>query len=520
MSGYHKNRQVCAIQRICISDKKRARKQKSKEYNVCTGWTQEWVYPEELRTRLDIREVVRGPFLSAKLLQTRPYVNISPFQAKEMFHCARRGIPDAWREYLASRGYCGETEARVVQKNSIPSYVRYLATDRLWNDLGLPFTQGIPDPWKTGSYRLGAVKRRRHISRKRIVTQVANNYDADDEAETEYAAARSYHKSVKEYAGNGKCCLDEGQGESNLPLSKKEAIQIEHASKSNEKNAHEKIACQFKPPLSSKISGKSKVTGSTTKKIKEIRKELVRSKQVTLKGKPLVPVQGKSPRKPFDHSNLKRTVRKNVQTDLIKQTNRSSRAVRALPNVKCALQNHDHPNVPHFSACTNLLEKLDMSQRVLCKNCESMYRENDSLNFALDTQNRPRSHKVNGEGNIYKRTKLKICGCFQKTKQRFESLNYRKPVGGRHGTVDGQHLKLVCCRCHCPYLRITSSRARHCDRGTSGKTRRDRRIAPRERRRISKCTATRKRSGNRADSENRRGTRFENKVYASNSDLG
>ncbi|XP_076228095.1 uncharacterized protein LOC116433934 [Nomia melanderi] len=517
MSGYHKKRQVCSIQRICVSDKRRVRKQKSKEYNVCTGWTQEWVYPEQLRTkaRLDIREVVRGPFLSAKLLQTRPYINVPSFQAKETFNRARRGIPDAWREHLASRGYCGDTEARVLQKNSIPSYVRCLATDRLWNDLGLPFTQGIPDPWKTGFHRLGAAKRRRHVSRKRIVTRAASNYDADDEAETEYAAARSYRKSVKEYAGNGECCLGEGQGESNL-LSKKEAIQtIEHASKNNGKNAHEKIARH--KSLSSKISGKSKDIGPT--EVKEIRREPVRSKRVTLKGKPSVPVRGRSPRKPFDHSDLKRTVRKNVQIDLIEQTKESSGTARTpgVTRCRCASQDHGHSDAPRFSACTNLLEKLDMSQRVLCKNCESMRREDDS-NF-VNTGSRPRSHKVIESGKIYKRTTLKVRGCLRTTKQRFESLNYRKPVGGRHAVADGD-LTLVCCHCDCPYLRIAGSRASNCDRGTSGKTRRDRRTGPRERRRISKCTTTRKRRGNRADSENRRGTRVANKVCASNSDLG
>ncbi|PBC26175.1 hypothetical protein APICC_09519 [Apis cerana cerana] len=164
-------------------------------FNICTGWTQEWISSKKLQKdkHLDIQEIVRGPFSSPRLLKTCPLIVFSscPQQNEniEKNYCnIRRGIPDTWKEYLACKGFCNTIEKYILQKNLISSCVRYFATDKIWTDTGLHFTQGIPDPWKCKSLTTSQCIKypRAQYSRAKNIcsTRKANTYDGDDEAKT------------------------------------------------------------------------------------------------------------------------------------------------------------------------------------------------------------------------------------------------------------------------------------------------------------------------------------------------
>ncbi|XP_076653524.1 uncharacterized protein LOC143359470 [Halictus rubicundus] len=527
-SGYRKRRQAYCIQRTSVQGRKRVRKHKPNEFKVSTGWTQEWVSPDQLQrnTCVDVRDVVRGPFFSPRLLRTQPRIDRSNPDPNENINYARRGIPDAWREYLASRGHCAATEARVLQKNLISSYVRCLATDRLWNDLGLPFVQGIPDPWKSWSSRLRAVKRprRRHSFRKNTIAQIVNNYDADDEAETEYSVAR-HTKCTKQYSGEMKDLPCTVQHESNLLPMDEETVQTDRTLKCVRKGKQNKIDHNSKSPIISR-----KNSNTTAARGKKISKEFDRNRPVTLERGSLVSDEKKPLKKVLSPSYMKMTAKKRVQTDLTEKGNDGVRTVqpRVLQNFvccRCKLQDHIGPNVQHFSNYASLLNEADVSQRVLCKNCEDSYRGNNSRRGDLTTdivnacepipKSCPGRRKITECGKIYKRTKLKFHGCVRKTKQQFEHFSCPRRMEGAN-LIDDRDLKLVCCRCDCPYLRIASPDPIERKTGgsdkPSGRTQRDRHIGQRERKRISKSVVTRKHGSNRNDSENRCKTRAENKA--------
>ncbi|XP_076287467.1 uncharacterized protein LOC143212510 isoform X2 [Lasioglossum baleicum] len=509
---------------------------KLNEFKVSTGWTQEWVSPEQLRSNnacCDVRDVVRGPFISPRLLRTQPYIVRWHPDTNENINYARRGIPDTWREYLASRGHCGATEARVLQRNLISSYVRCFATDRLWSDLGLPFVQGIPDPWKNLSSRLRVVKRprRQHACKKNGIVQIVNHYDADDEAETEYSIAKHW-KCTKQKGDEMKDLPCTVQHESNLPPMDEEPVQTDqHISKCNTKGKQNQIdqvtGCHN--PKSPIVSRKNSSTRAEREK--KIPKECVRNKPVTLERESVVPDEKKPLKKVLNPSSKKTTVNKRVETDPIEKGNAGVCAVQSemLRNFvccRCKLQDYISPNVQHFPNYANLLNEANVSQRVLCNNCEDVFRGNNPRRGDLATdilnacepipKDLPRRQKFSECGKMYKRTKMKFHGCVRKTRQQFEHFSCPRRMDEGANLIDDWDLKLVCCRCDCPYLRIVSPDSINRITGgsdrLSGRMQKDRRIGARERRRISKSTVTRKHGSNCNDPGNRCKTRAENKA--------
>ncbi|XP_066591957.1 uncharacterized protein [Prorops nasuta] len=121
-------------------------------------WSLRWASLSEIGQGelLKIREVVHGPFLHPKLLQTLPTVVTESPEKSEITNSScckyqslnRRGIPDPWNECMILQGFCNEKDCVLLQRNCVPHCWRLTITNELWNKLGLPFVQGIPDPWK------------------------------------------------------------------------------------------------------------------------------------------------------------------------------------------------------------------------------------------------------------------------------------------------------------------------------------------------------------------------------------
>ncbi|XP_033331266.2 uncharacterized protein LOC117223196 [Megalopta genalis] len=451
---------------------------------------------------------------------------------KEDINYNRRGIPDAWREYLASRGHCGATEARVLQKNLIPCYVRCLATDRLWNDLGLAFVQGIPDPWKDLFCLQG------NACKKKSTPQIANNYDADDEAEMEDFVT-SYCSSAKQHGGGTRDHPYMIQGESNLPSYDVKTFRTEEHISSDARGKQNKInqVTVGQSPKSPTSSIRVKNVGTIADGANKIQKERVRNKRVVVRGKSFAHGEKKLSAKTLNLTVTKPTVKERIETNLIEKTNQDvcvvqPKMMRNFTSCSCKLQNLIDSNVQRFPNCTSLLNEVNVLQHVLCKNCEDVYHGNNprrpdpATNIINASGPIPkccsRRQKIVEYGKMCKHTRLKLRGCIQKTKQQFDNFSCPRQLEGEDVIVN-QDLKLVCCRCDCPYLRIASPNP--IDRKTDSNDRQscrmqnNRRIGPRERRRISKYVATRKHGSNCNDSENRSRTRAENKANVSRRDL-
>ncbi|XP_033217268.1 uncharacterized protein LOC117173024 isoform X2 [Belonocnema kinseyi] len=113
------------------------------------NWNHSWAAPNQiyLNDFFAIRDVVPGPFTSPRLVKVTPFVGNSNKEFKKVDRI-RRGIPDAWSEYLTVNGLSSETDKSIIKKELTLSYDNIKVTDFVWNELGLPLTQGIPDPWK------------------------------------------------------------------------------------------------------------------------------------------------------------------------------------------------------------------------------------------------------------------------------------------------------------------------------------------------------------------------------------
>ncbi|KAG7209082.1 hypothetical protein KM043_015233 [Ampulex compressa] len=123
------------------------------EPEIRIGWRQEWTSPERLEENgsVRIRDVVRGPFQTPRLLKARPFFAASTKNEgigaiSDRKQTLRRGIPDTWSEYLAIQGHCDTRDTKFLQENGIPCCTRCHVTDIIWKRLGVPLTQGIPDP--------------------------------------------------------------------------------------------------------------------------------------------------------------------------------------------------------------------------------------------------------------------------------------------------------------------------------------------------------------------------------------
>ncbi|KAL2732300.1 hypothetical protein V1477_014541 [Vespula maculifrons] len=127
------------------------------ECKIYTGWQHEWISPKRLNRihPIKIREVVRGPFYSPKLLKISPLVSISSCEGScntTRYRKTYGGIPDPWKECLAIRGYCSKEKYDQILKSSCVSRcMRFWITETVWKKMGLPFIQGIPDPNKDSS---------------------------------------------------------------------------------------------------------------------------------------------------------------------------------------------------------------------------------------------------------------------------------------------------------------------------------------------------------------------------------
>ncbi|KAI4499572.1 hypothetical protein M0802_005468 [Mischocyttarus mexicanus] len=129
-----------------------------KKFNECkihTGWKQEWVSPKRLNDKnpMKIREVVRGPFYSPKLLKITPFVSYSfDKHSCDATRCMKKtygGIPDPWTECLAIKGYCNNDKySKALKSSCVSSCMRFWVTKAVWTKMGLPLIQGIPDPDK------------------------------------------------------------------------------------------------------------------------------------------------------------------------------------------------------------------------------------------------------------------------------------------------------------------------------------------------------------------------------------
>lgn len=149
--------------RSCESRRRRGQPQSTrgirKRCRIRAGWRHEWIPRTELPSRsvLAIREVVRGPFSSPRLIGASPYVLVSSKCKKKKRSACRltercprikRGIPDPWAEYLAYRGFCSKDDRRTVRRDINLGCKNIYVTATVWKNLGLPLGQGIPDPWK------------------------------------------------------------------------------------------------------------------------------------------------------------------------------------------------------------------------------------------------------------------------------------------------------------------------------------------------------------------------------------
>ncbi|XP_076627750.1 uncharacterized protein LOC143344981 [Colletes latitarsis] len=481
LARYIKNRLGCPVKRIQYEGKKRIRTRESSEFKICTGWTFEWTSPNRIRKNkgLNVREVVRGPFVSPKLLKTHPFLAVSSCYAQDDLDCIRHGIPDTWRENLASRGYCGVTEARVQQKNLISRYVSCLATDRLWNELGLPFAQGIPDPWKCRSFPRGRCighSRRRNTCNRKTSTRIASNYDGDDEAEIEHSA-KSHCQFNEQYVDGKKDLSQDGTQR-----------KLEDTLKKIKKNK-EKIV---DPSRRRELDTVTKEPKKMAANIRETRERITSRRK--------------------EKANLNTNAEK--ATEYVQTVQ-----IRKSPNTACCnckLQNYVDSNVPCRKA-------TNVSECVLCQNCENVYRQGcpQRLDFAARTVDFcvPDPSNVARKRTISKRARHKLCVCFQKARHRIEQLNGQN-------YVNEKDMELVCCQCNCPYLKIASIYANVIDRNTRPCALKKSPNGPqekqntkrRERRkdRVSECPAAwKQRSSVVHDSENCRCTYVENKTVVS-----
>ncbi|XP_026671331.1 uncharacterized protein LOC113464644 [Ceratina calcarata] len=458
-------------------------KERNKGYNpkVCLGWTQEWMSPRRIGRNkfLNVREIVRGPFSSPKLIRTRPFVSCTSGQQFRTISddcCSvRRGIPDAWREYLACRGLCGTAEITVLRKNLIPSCIRSIATDRLWNEAGLPLIQGIPDPFKSKSVRhcnSNKYLRQRRSRSKYFYSRTGYVYDGDDEAEIERGAECQFNK---------KGLLQKKQKELNL-------TERESPSKRDKKDDLTVLKDEKTLVTSNKIAELSqsrkrkgddaeKKTNST--KI-ELRPTIRRTPEKAHVHNPKVSL----PKKREGASNVK----KKIQTEVMKKTSAAAQTDRTvkprieqvqdpLPSRNLGM-NTSNSTWPHAVCCNCLLQNYmtylsgfsnrlkDPANHVLCQNCENAYYKKQQCKIPARTTGRYCTPDLRNYPNprpptIYEWTKLKFCDCVQKARGRFGTEEPdRCKIKTRHTFVSKEEMKLICYRCDSPYLRIQNKQVK------------------------------------------------------------
>lgn len=496
--------------------RKTSAKRDSNEFTIRTGWTQEWTCPKRLRRNraLDVREIVQGPFSTPKLLRTRPFVALSPCQisdAKGNVDNDRNGIPDTWREYLASKGYCGATEARVLKKDLIPCYIRCTATCSLWNEFGLPFVQGIPDPWKSGSLlRRSKCSRKRCVRDKKLSTRIASNYDGDDEAEVE----RNERKQGQSNAENTEDAKgpEDAKPDSNFPSIKQELYK---KFENTDKRIHGGKRIDLDQPVGESL--KSSQTKDQWKVKSNINVRSLAKKAVDN----------------VEKMKAKELSAKEIAASPPDSSKKADRTIQTpRPNVaccNCTLQNYPR----YFDDRVNKCREMNISEHVLCQDCETVYRQSvprrldsatKAANVCVPAPNKFLRQKIAAPEEICKWTKLKLCTCLQKAKERFHDTNRQNYVRMRDTAASDKDLKLICCRCDCPYLRVVSNAAdeEKCLSNTkrsSNMLQKERTMKYNEPDRISKNPPTRIQRNTGRNSLNGRCTCSENKRFTSKRDI-
>ena len=476
--------------------------------NIYTGWTQKWTSPKRFKKKkyIDIHEVVRGPFSSPRLISTQPFITFSSYQQRENYSDVRRGIPDTWKEYLISKGFCKGfgTKAYVLQKNLIPFCTRYIITDRLWNDTRLSFIQGIPDPWKTRTLHRSESSKysRSRFSRAKNIcsTQFACVYDGDDEAEIERGVPCQFNK---DHIDDKKDPPQEGHRVSNYSLIERTFKDNLEGVRKKEKRYTSQLSFQKDSKLSNRRKPTERVkhdqcTETVVEKTRPKSQEIISNKNLNrhTHSKHHKKVQLKDKKQFASKNDLEngtitekegQATSKNA-ADGIAQTSiilkdKIGEAQESFPRkhidantqmypnniacCNCILHNYMLSSIHYFRNCTSPLKDVSLSNSVLCQECENIYRKRKpeklisptkKLEFCTSDPKTYTKHKqrvyMKREKN-YEWTKQKLCTCMQKMRKQFgeqNRLDHR--IRTKDAIVPKQELNLMCYYCNSPDLKI------------------------------------------------------------------
>ncbi|KAF7998311.1 hypothetical protein HCN44_009709 [Aphidius gifuensis] len=139
------------------------------EINSCQPrWEHEWMSPSKLTNKklINIHQVVQGPFTSPRLIKSSQFLlnnSSKMFNSKNILN----GIPDPLINYLPPRKLYDKSD-----KNSI-KYVLGLDNVNVKKSIlkiGIPFEQGIPDPWRRQSIETVEIKNKKMVKNKSCQT--------------------------------------------------------------------------------------------------------------------------------------------------------------------------------------------------------------------------------------------------------------------------------------------------------------------------------------------------------------
>lgn len=470
----------------------------SDNFKIYTDWTQEWTSLKQFQKNkyLDVHEVVRGPFSSPRLIKTRPIIVFSTCQqeARKIKDCrnVRRGIPDTWNEYLVFKKFYDSPEAGIFRKNLIPSCVRYFATEGLWNKTGLPFIQGIPDPWKSTTLEYSQPR----FSRAKIVypKRAACIYDGDDEAEIE---CNEQCQSNKDHINNKKHPSREVHCKLNCPLTERRVFQTFEGNSNVVKKRGTKVVNNLSSDkksklISSKRKHRVKIKNDYHTQVELIKtipndqesfsnkcvrnhthNKCIRNKSVQPNDKQHFPSKVCTNREKIQ-TNVKKKVR-NISIGTINPkttTAQVNTSFKNRPNVNarmfsnnmccnCLLKNYIISNTKCFPEFANSMKDVDLFNRVLCQDCENIFykrrpRELISKGKSLEYCT-PGPGKYAMQKKICDWTKLKLCACMKRVKKEF---GVRYKLGHCKSSIASkQELKLMCYHCNSPYLKVVNINA-------------------------------------------------------------
>lgn len=157
--------------------------------NLCQPrWKHEWMSPAKLANKklINIHQVVGGPFISPRLLKSSQFIENNLL---EMFNTKNRlnGIPNPLINYLPPRKLYERSD-----KNSI-KYVFGLENVNVKKSIlkiGIPFEQGIPDPWRRQSIETVKIKNKKMFKNQscQTINLKGHKYNLDDNKSEEKIA--------------------------------------------------------------------------------------------------------------------------------------------------------------------------------------------------------------------------------------------------------------------------------------------------------------------------------------------